>query len=90
MEKKEIYEKVCVLLDRLELIDREAKCLEMDKKLDECGLTSFTFIQFIVELENEFSLHIEDDELLPEHFDTLDKIIYFIDTKQNMGKSDGN
>ena len=76
MEKKEIYEKVCVLLDRLELIDRDAKCLEMDTKLDECGLTSFTFIQFIVELENEFNLHIEEDELQPEHFDTLGKIIY--------------
>lgn len=82
MDRKEIYEKVCMLLDRLELINRKAKSLEMDTKLEDCGLTSFTFIQFIVELENDFNLHVDDDELLPDQFDTLDKIVCFIAAKQ--------
>lgn len=83
MNRTEIYEKVCILLDRLNLIDKKAESLEMDAKLDECGLTSFTFIQFLVELENEFNMHIDDEELFLEQFDTLDKIVCFIDAKQS-------
>lgn len=90
MKKEEIYERLCVLLDRLGLLDKKADNLKMDTKLEEYGMTSYTFIQFIVELENDFNLHIKDDELEPEQFDTLRKIIYFIEAKKNVGKSDGN
>lgn len=47
-------------------------------------LDSLGILDLVHFLEQEFSLQINDDELLPENFDSLDSVVDFI------GKKNGN
>ncbi len=50
--------------------------------LRDLGLASLRMIQLIGELEQEFDLRIEDDEVDPENFDTLAALCAFVERKQ--------
>ncbi|MCC7141203.1 MAG: acyl carrier protein [Candidatus Eisenbacteria bacterium] len=50
--------------------------------LRDLGLGSLRMIQLIQDLEQEFAIRIEDDEVEPENFDTLGDLRQFIDRKQ--------
>jgi len=48
----------------------------------EAGIVdSLGILDLVQFLETEFGLHIEDDELLPENFQSIDKLAEFVQTK---------
>ena len=58
--------------------------LEDDTSLSETGIVDSTgILEIIAFLEEEFSIHIKDDELTLENLDSIALISRFIEYKQN-------
>ena len=58
--------------------------LEDDASLSETGIVDSTgILEIIAFLEEEFSIHIKDDELTLENLDSIALISRFIEYKQN-------
>jgi len=74
-------------LSRIESILFDLELLEGKGRLNEntgllgkgIGLDSIEIIQLVVALEEEFGLTIDDDDLLPDHFQTLGGLITFLE-----------
>ena len=47
----------------------------LDTDLQSIGMSSILFIQFIVFLENTYSIEIHDDDLLIENFSSINQIM---------------
>jgi acyl carrier protein len=55
---------------------------EIDEPLFETGyLDSFVLTDLVLELENNFGVHIPDNELNPRRFETVEKIALLVETK---------
>ncbi len=67
-------------------IDPE-KNINSNLLFDDLGFDSVGFIRLLMELEKEFSFQIRSEYLLPEYFDSIDKINEFI-SKATNGDSD--
>lgn len=52
-----------------------------DNLFDNLGFDSIKFINLITEIESEFNIIFEDDELDLEKIDTLEKILALVDSK---------
>ena len=50
--------------------------------LDEGILDSMGILEIIMFLEDEFQVHVANDEMIPENLDTIDNLIAFIDRKR--------
>lgn len=65
-------EKILELLGNIIHIDKKVLLtMPEDTKLSDIGLSSLTFIQFIVSLEDEFSIEVLDSDLILSNFQTL-------------------
>ena len=68
-------EKIMSILGSLVGIgENELSAYSMDTKLTDLGLDSIKFIQFVVEIENEFGIEILDSDLLLSNFETLENL----------------
>lgn len=76
MEK--MQEKVIEILT--ELFDE--KTTKLEDLLLKLQKDSLKFIQFIIEIEDQFGIYVGEDNLLPEKFDSFDKIIEIIKTSE--------
>ncbi|QMV40603.1 acyl carrier protein [Cohnella cholangitidis] len=56
--------------------------LTADQNLFDIGLDSLNAIQLIVRLEEEFDIIIDDDELIFDNFDSIEKIMEIMKNKQ--------
>jgi len=55
-----------------------------DESLLENGvLDSLGILDLVAYLEREFQVSISDEDLLPEHFDTLDRLTAFVERKRS-------
>ena len=71
---------------RIEGVLSDLELLEGKGQLDEktgllgkgIGLDSIEIIQLVAALEEEFELTIDDNDLLPDHFQTLGDLINFL------------
>ncbi len=55
-----------------------------DEPLLDSGIVdSMGIIQLVGFLESEFDIEVDDDEILPEHFETMAGITAFVTTKLN-------
>lgn len=61
-------------------IDVEEYFLDNDEMIG-LGLDSITFIKMIIMLEEKFQFEFDDETLLSTYFDTLSKLIDYIDSK---------
>lgn len=60
----------------------DAGRLDENVSFQESGILDSTgFLELITFIEEKFDLDITDDELVPEHFDTLAKMAHFVDQK---------
>ena len=60
-----------------------ARRLTSDESLLENGvLDSLGILDLVAYLEREFRISVSDDDLLPEHFDTLDRLTAFVERKR--------
>lgn len=50
-------------------------------------LDSLGVLEVVGYLESEFGITVSDDDLLPEHFETLRRLARFVEAKQNVGES---
>jgi acyl carrier protein len=49
--------------------------------LDEGIIDSTGVLELVAFIENEFSIQVEDDELIPENLDAIDNIAQFLERK---------
>ncbi len=68
-----------IFSDDQSLLDNEASFLE-EGIVDSSGM-----IELIAFIGDEFHISIEDDELIPDNLDSVDKIVSFIQRKQKDG-----
>jgi acyl carrier protein len=57
-----------------------------EKWLETGLLDSLGILDLVHFLEEEFSLHISDEELLPENFESLSAVAAFVQTKQTSSR----
>lgn len=58
--------------------------LKIDTSFQEHGIIdSLGFVELIGFVEKKFGIQIKDDELIPENFDSLQKITQFVESKLN-------
>jgi acyl carrier protein len=56
--------------------------VEPDESFQDSGILDSTgFLELIAFVEERYDLDIADDELVPQHFDTLRKMSHFVDRK---------
>lgn len=58
---------------------------DSDKLLESGIVDSLGILDLVAFLESDFQVHISDEELLPENFQTVDAIAQFVERKRNGG-----
>ena len=77
--KDKILLRIEGVLSGLELLEGKGQLDESTGLLGKgIGLDSIEIIQLVAALEEEFDLTIDDDDLLPEHFQTIGDLINFL------------
>ena len=56
--------------------------IDLDADLIEFGLDSLNSIELIVRLEDEFDIEIDDNDLIIDNINTLNKLINIVQNKQ--------
>lgn len=65
-----------------QIIDGFHKNLENvdeNDNLQRLGFDSVDFVKLVVEIENKFDIFVEDEDLLSENFDTINKITEYVE-----------
>ncbi len=60
-----------IVVEILKLEEEQALILEKDNDLLQLGLDSLTSVEIVVNLENEFDIVIDDEDLLVENMGTI-------------------
>lgn len=60
---------------------RKQQLKDSDPLLESGVLDSLGVLDLVSYVEQEFSVHVADDELLPENFQTIDRIAAFVESK---------
>jgi acyl carrier protein len=58
---------------------------DTDKLLESGLIDSLGILDVVAFLEGEFHVHVTDDELLPENFQSVEAIVEFVERKRNGG-----
>ena len=57
--------------------------IKADEKWLETGMMdSLGILDLVQFLEKEFAIHVSDDELLPENFESLNSVVSFVNARQ--------
>jgi acyl carrier protein len=70
------------VLDKYPLA-RKQQIKDSDPLLESGVLDSLGVLDLVSFVEQEFSVHVADDELVPENFQTIDRIAAFIESKSS-------
>ena len=65
------------------LFGQEATFSDEDSFLELGIIDSTGVLELVGHLEQQYGIHIEDDELVPENLDSIDALVGFIQTKCN-------
>jgi acyl carrier protein len=60
---------------------RKRNLTNRDQLLDTGILDSLGVLDVVAFIEKEFSVHVSDDELLPENFQSVDALVTFVQSK---------
>lgn len=81
-KRKALIGRIRVILSDLELLDGLDTIEENTGLLGKgIGMDSVEIIQMVAALEEEFGLTIDDNDLLPDHFQTLGTLVTFLEEK---------
>jgi acyl carrier protein len=69
-------------IDQAWLTDEDG-VLESDSLLEKGVIDSMAMVELIAYVEQTYNINIQEDELMPENFDSLAAIAAFIDAKRN-------
>ncbi|MBU1699964.1 MAG: acyl carrier protein [Candidatus Eisenbacteria bacterium] len=67
-----------------QILNREV-LLDKTASLKDQGMDSLALFSLIGSLEESFSIFIQEDEILPEHFDSMRGLTQFIEMKMSAG-----
>ena len=62
---------------------RQRKIAEDDPLLEKGIVDSLGVLDLVTFLENEFSINVADDELIPQNFQTINQLTAFVQAKTN-------
>lgn len=80
MDKNEIKAKIIGIMSNLfQNSDVDTDVLEYVDLIDDLGMDSVNFISLIIELEAEFDIQIQDDQLLMDKFREYSSIYSIVD-----------
>ncbi|EMS70587.1 acyl carrier protein [Ruminiclostridium cellobioparum] len=80
----ELEEKIeNIILNVLKIQPEIIKELSPDETLNRIGVDSVNFIEIVISLEEEFNIAFEDDELLLQNLNTVNKLKSVISNKLN-------
>lgn len=65
----------------LKFVENRNEIISDDENLIDRGIDSLKFIQLIVSLEEEYGISIDEESLLLDNFDTINKIRYYMEEK---------
>ncbi|MFP6640829.1 MAG: acyl carrier protein [Myxococcota bacterium] len=84
MDSNEIQKQVReYVIENLVLGDEEDTFSDNQSFLDTGLIDSTGILEVIGYLEDEYEITIEDDEMVPENLDSVDRIARFVHAKQN-------
>lgn len=63
------------IINILNDIDEDIVASKSDNLIEEGWIDSFTIISFLADLEDQLGIKIPDDQVLPENFASIDKIV---------------
>ena len=72
-----------IILTVLKIEPEIIKKLSPDESLNRIGVDSVNFIEIVISLEEEFNIAFEDDELLLQNLNTINKLKTIISNKLN-------
>lgn len=72
-----------IILTVLKIEPEIIKELSPDETLNRIGVDSVNFIEIVISLEEEFNIAFEDDELLLQNLNTINKLKNVISNKLN-------
>ena len=82
MEKQKIGEKVAQFIAEQFVFDEELSISNDDSLLESGTIDSTGILELVLFLEENFSISIEDEELIPQNLDSINKIADFVTSKQ--------
>lgn len=69
------------------LFGQDADELGNDDSLLDAGLVDSTgILELIAFLEREYDISIQDEELIPDNLDSVDKLVAFVERKRHPGR----
>lgn len=80
-QNTEIQNTVIEFIENKLIVDSEQPKLHPGQALFGTLLDSLSILRLMVFIEEQFSVHVEDEELLPENFQTVERIAVFIQHK---------
>ncbi len=81
MEKQNISEKVSQFIAEQFVFDEELSISNDDSLLESGTIDSTGILELVLFLEENFSISVEDEELVPENLDSINKIADFVTRK---------
>ena len=67
-------------------LGQDAMTLAKDESLLEAGIIDSTGVLELIEfVENQFAVHVPDNDLLPENFDSVENIVRYLTTRVESG-----
>lgn len=82
MEKQQICEKVSQFIAEQFVFDEELSISNDDSLLESGTIDSTGILELVLFLEENFSISVEDDELVPDNLDSINRIADFVTRKQ--------
>lgn len=75
-EKLRLY-----VLDNFLFTDNQSELNDDDSFMDKGIIDSTGILELIFFIEEEFSVKVEDEEMIPDNLDSINKVVKFIESK---------
>jgi acyl carrier protein len=89
MERQLISEKVEQFISAQFIFDQERKITRDDSLLETGTIDSTGILEMVLFLEEAFSIKIDDEDLIPDNLDSINRIANFVDGKLAAQESHG-
>lgn len=74
MERKKLENDILQLLCTLNAVE-----IDLDTDINDCGINSMNFVQFIIALEDQYEIEVEDRYLNIKNFSNLKEVVDVIE-----------
>jgi len=84
MEGNHLHAQVCQFILEKFPLARKQQLKGSDALLESGILDSLGILDLVAFIEQEYSISVADEELVPENFQTLDRLVAFIQSKRSL------